>query len=214
MSEATAGAARLAAATDAPPLVLASASRSRAALLKNAGLAFAQDAARVDESAVKAALLAEGASPARAAETLSELKAQRVSPRHAGALVVGADQMLECEGRWFDKAAERGEAAANLRALSGKTHRLVSAVCLVRDGARLWHHVAEARLTVRPLSDDFIAAYLDAIGDAALDSVGAYQIEGLGAQLFSRIEGDPFTIMGLPLLPLLDFLRNHRVVPT
>lgn len=213
MAEPAAGAWRLAAA-DAPALVLASASRSRAALLTNAGLGFTQDAARVDEAAVKAALQAEGAPADRAAETLAELKAQRVSARHPGALVIGADQMLECDGRWFDKAADRAEAAANLRALSGKPHRLISAVCLLRDGVRLWHHVAEARLTMRPLSDDFIAAYLDAVGEAALDSVGAYQLEGLGAQLFSRVEGDHFTILGLPLLPLLDFLRNHRVVPT
>lgn len=214
MTDGAAGTSRLAAAADAPALVLASASRSRAALLHNAGLAFTQDVARIDEAAVKAALLAEGADTARAAETLAELKAQRVAPRHPGALVLGADQMLESGSRWFDKAADSAEAAATLRALAGKTHRLVSAICLVRDGVRLWHHVAEARLTMRPLSDAFIAAYLEDIGSAALDSAGAYQVEGRGAQLFSRIEGDHFTILGLPLLPLLDVLRNHRVVPT
>lgn len=214
MTDGAAGTSRLAAAADAPALVLASASRARAALLHNAGLAFTQDVARIDEAAVKAALLAEGADTARAAETLAELKAQRVAPRHPGALVLGADQMLESGSRWFDKAADSAEAAANLRALAGKTHRLVSAICLVRDGVRLWHHVAEARLTMRPLSDAFIAAYLEDIGSAALDSAGAYQVEGRGAQLFSRIEGDHFTILGLPLLPLLDVLRNHRVVPT
>ena len=214
MTDGAAGTSRLAAAADAPALVLASASRARAALLHNAGLAFTQDAARIDEAAVKAALLAEGADTARAAETLAELKAQRVAPRHPGALVLGADQMLESGSRWFDKAADSAEAAATLRALAGKTHRLVSAICLVRDGVRLWHHVAEARLTMRPLSDAFIAAYLEDIGSAALDSAGAYQVEGRGAQLFSRIEGDHFTILGLPLLPLLDVLRNHRVVPT
>jgi septum formation protein len=214
MTDGAAGTSRLAAAADAPALVLASASRSRAALLHNAGLAFTQDVARIDEAAVKAALLAEGADTALAAETLAELKAQRVAPRHPGALVLGADQMLESGSRWFDKAADSAEAAATLRALAGKTHRLVSAICLVRDGVRLWHHVAEARLTMRPLSDAFIAAYLEDIGSAALDSAGAYQVEGRGAQLFSRIEGDHFTILGLPLLPLLDVLRNHRVVPT
>ena len=214
MTDGAAGTSRLAAAADAPALVLASASRSRAALLHNAGLAFTQDVARIDEAAVKAALLAEGADTARAAETLAELKAQRVAPRHPGALVLGADQMLESGSRWFDKAADSAEAAATLRALAGKSHRLVSAICLVRDGVRLWHHVAEARLTMRPLNDAFIAAYLEDIGSAALDSAGAYQVEGRGAQLFSRIEGDHFTILGLPLLPLLDVLRNHRVVPT
>jgi len=196
----------------APSVVLASASASRRALLRNAGLAVACEAARIDEDEIKVALKAEGADPERVAETLAELKAQRVSRRHAGALVIGADQMLDCNGVWFDKPSDRAHAAAHLKALSGREHRLISALCVVQDGARLWHHLEEARLTVRTLSDTFIDDYLDAVGDAALASVGAYQLEGLGAQLFGRIEGDYFTILGLPLLPLLDFLRNHKVV--
>lgn len=198
----------------APPVVLASASPSRRWLLDNAGLVFANEAAQIDERAVKAALAADGADAGQVAETLAELKAQRVARHHTGGLVIGADQMLECNGVWFDKPADLDHAAAHLRALGGRTHELISAVCVVRDGTRLWHHTDRARLTMRPLDDDFIAAYLAALGEAALTSVGAYQLEGLGAQLFSRVEGDYFTVLGLPLLPLLDFLRNHGVVAT
>ena len=197
-----------------PRLVLASASPSRAALLKQAGIDAIAEPARVDEGEIKTALAAEGATAAVAAETLAELKAQKVSRRYPSVLVVGADQMLECDGLWFDKPTDRAQAAAHLRALGGRTHRLVSAVCVVRDASRIWHHVAEARLTMRPLGDAFIADYLEAVGTRALESVGAYQLEGRGAQLFSRIEGDYFTILGLPLLPLMDVLRNHGVIPT
>ena len=199
---------------DAPPVVLASASASRRMLLKNAGVDLSYDVAQVDEDEVKRALQAEQASAAQVAEALAELKAVRVSRRQAGALVIGADQTLDCQGQWFDKPVDLDHAAGHLRALAGKTHVLHSAVCVVRDGARLWHHIGEARLTMRPLGDDFIADYLAAVGDKALSSVGAYQLEGLGAQLFSRIEGDYFTVLGLPLLPLLDFLRNHRAIPS
>lgn len=197
----------------APAVVLASASRSRRQVLVNAGLPVACEAANIDEGEIKAALAAEHAGAAQVAETLAELKAQRVARHHPGALVIGADQMLECDGTWYDKPADLAEAAAHLRALSGKTHELISCVCVVRDAARLWHRIDRARLTVRPLSEAFVDAYLGAVGEDALTSVGAYQLEGLGAQLFSRVEGDYFTILGLPLLPLLDFLRNHEVVP-
>ena len=120
--------------------------------------------------------------------------------------------MLECEGTWFDKPGDLNQAVEHLEALSGRTHRLVSSACVVRDGTCLWHHGDHARLTMRPLSDAFIDAYLTAVGERALDSVGAYQLEGFGAQLFSRVEGDYFTILGLPLLPLLEFMRLHRVL--
>ena len=197
-----------------PQFILASASPSRAAVLRQAGLPALSEPARVDEAEVKAGLEGEGAGAREIAETLAELKAQKVSRRRPGVIIVGADQMLECEDVWFDKPIDLDQAAAHLRSLSGKTHRLISAVCVVRDGVRLWHHVAEARLTMRPLSEDFIADYLAAVGPAALTSVGAYQLEGLGAQLFTRVEGDYFTILGLPLLPLMDFLRNHGVIAT
>jgi septum formation protein len=199
---------------NAPRVVLASASLSRRRLLENAGVPLLAQAPGVDESQVKAALLAEGAEASQVAETLAELKARKVAAQHPGALVVGGDQMLECDGVWFDKPADREAAAMTLRALSGRQHQLISAVVVVRDEARLWHRIERARLTVRPLSEAFIASYLACAGESALDSVGAYRLEDRGAQLFSRVEGDYFTILGLPLLPLLDFLRNHGVVPT
>ena len=198
----------------APQVVLASSSPSRRRLLANAGLPAIDESAQIDESEVKAGLAAEGADTEQVAETLAELKAQRVARRYPGALVIGADQMLECDGAWFDKPVDLSQAVEHLQALSGKTHRLVSSACVVRDGACLWHHGDHARLTMRPLSDAFIDMYLTAVGEDALDSVGAYQLEGLGAQLFSRVEGDYFTILGLPLLPLLGFLRHHRVLVT
>jgi septum formation protein len=126
--------------------------------------------------------------------------------------VLGCDQMLECGGVWFDKPPDRAHAAAHLRALAGKTHRLVSAVVAYRKMVRVWHHVDSAKLVMRPLSDSFIESYLDRAGDDARASVGAYQLESLGAQLFTRVEGDYFTVLGLPLLPLLGFLRANGVV--
>ncbi len=194
-------------------MILASGSSSRRSLLSNAGVEFDVEAANVDEEEVKLALRGEGATAAQTAETLAELKAQRVSRRHPGILVIGADQMLDCNGVWFDKPEDIDHAAAHLAALRGKEHQLLSAVCVVRDGQRLWHHNDVARLTLRNLSDSFIEDYLAAVGEDALSSVGAYQLEGRGIQLFASIRGDYFSILGLPLLPLLDFLRGHGRVP-
>ena len=196
----------------APRVVLASASAPRRMLLENAGLVFTVEPAQVDEEQVRQSLVAEGASTPQMAETLAELKALKVARRHPGALVIGADQMLDCAGRRFDKPRDRAEAKSHLQALSGQRHSLISAACVARDGARIWHLTARAELTMRPLGEAFIEAYLDAIGPKAMASVGVYQLEGLGAQLFSEIEGDYFTILGLPLLALLDFLRAHRVI--
>jgi septum formation protein len=193
-------------------IVLASASAIRATLLKNAGIPCIVDPGAVDEDEIKRAMKADGATAAAVSETLAELKAMRVAPRHRGVMVFGADQMLECNGVWFDKPVDRDHAAAHLAALSGRTHRLISSAVCVRDGARIWHHTAVASLTMRPLSRDFIERYLHAAGDAVLRSVGAYQLEGLGAQLFAKIEGDYFTVLGLPLLPLLAFLRDNQVI--
>jgi septum formation protein len=194
-----------------PKLVLASGSRTRAAMLEQAGVTAILDKPLVDEDEVKAAGRAEGVSADIVAEALAELKAQRITRRHPGALVVGADQMLECEGRWFDKPADRAAARAQLLDLRGKTHRLVSCAVVVRNGERMWHQIDSARLTMRNFSEAFLDDYLDRVGDDVLHSVGAYQLEGLGAQLFHRVEGDFFTILGLPLLPLLGFLRVHGV---
>lgn len=194
-----------------PQLVLASGSRTRAAMLERAGVTAVLDRPLVDEDEVKAAGRAEGVSADIVAEALAELKAQRITRRHPGALVVGADQMLDCEGRWFDKPADRAAARAQLLDLRGRTHRLVSCAVVVRDGERMWHKIDSASLTMRNFSEAFLDDYLDHAGDEVLHSVGAYQLEGLGAQLFHRVEGDFFTILGLPLLPLLGFLRVHGV---
>lgn len=193
-------------------IVLASASRTRLDLLRRAGVAVEAEAAAIDEAAVKQALHADGAKPEDVAEALAEMKAQRVSRRRPGALVIGADQMLDCNGVWFDKPPDLDHARAQLLALRGKTHALISGAVAVRDGERLWHRTDRARLTMRPFSDGFLEWYLAQTGPAALTSVGAYQLEGLGAQLFAKVEGDYFTILGLPLLPLLDYLRTRGVL--
>jgi septum formation protein len=193
-------------------LILASTSATRQRLLREAGLGFDSQAPGVDEDAVKASLKSEQAGAAQIAETLAELKALRVSARQPEALVIGADQVLDCNGVLFDKPPDLAHARAQLQALRGKIHILATAVCVAQNGARLWHHNAQARLIMRPFSDAFLDDYLKAAGADVLGSVGVYRLEGLGAQLFSRIDGDFFTILGLPLLPLLDFLRGRGVL--
>jgi septum formation protein len=194
------------------PLILASASRSRAQVLRNAGVPFDQVAAAVDEAEIKAAMRADGADAAAVAMALAETKALRISQGRPQALVIGADQMLECDGQWLDKPADRAAARSQLAALRGRSHRLVSAACVLRGGERLWGRTEHATLAMRAFSDEFLDFYLDTAGELAMSSVGAYQVEGLGIQLFARIDGDHFVILGLPLLPLLDFLRAHGVL--
>lgn len=194
-------------------IVLASTSSSRQAMLRGAGVAFEAVAPNVDESEIKLAMVAAGAGAREVADTLAEMKALKVSRRLPGALVLGSDQILETwDGALLDKPEGRAGAEAHLRRLMGRDHRLVCGAVIAMDGAVMWRVVDTARLTMRPLSDAFIAAYLDQEGDAVLGSVGAYRIEGLGAQLFSKIDGDHFTVMGLPLLPVLDFLRVRGVL--
>ena len=193
-------------------LILASGSKIRRQLLAGAGLSFEVEVSHVDEDAVKASARDQEGTALSIAETLAELKALQVSARYPGSLVIGCDQTLDCQGILFDKPKDRDQAFAHLMAFSGKTHSLISSVVVVKDNQRLWHHNERADLQVRPLSQDYIAWYLEQVGDAATSSVGAYQLEGLGAQLFSKISGDYFTILGLPLLPLLEFLRGQGVL--
>lgn len=169
--------------------------------------------AQVDESEIKASMKAEGQSASDVAEVLAELKAIRVSQLFPDALVIGADQMLTCQSEWFDKPTDMDHAQAHLLALQGKSHDLITSTCLAQQGRRIWHDQDRATLTMRTLSHSFISFYLNLVGDKALNSVGAYQIEGMGAQLFSQVDGDFFTIRGLCLLPLLEMLRRHGVVP-
>ena len=198
----------------APRLVLASASASRKALLEQAGLLFETRAAHVDEAEIKRGARAEGASAADTALLLARLKAERVARRDPEALVIGCDQLLICEDRWFDKPADVADARAHLGLLRGRTHTLATAVLCQRGEQRLWHHVAQPRLTMRGFSDAFLDAYLAAEGDAVLSTVGAYRLEGLGAHLFDAVQGEHAAVLGLPLLPLFGFLRQHGVLLT
>ncbi|MFQ5765667.1 MAG: Maf family nucleotide pyrophosphatase [Rhodospirillales bacterium] len=188
--------------------MLASASRIRDRILTDAGVDHVCDPASIDEHGLKEKLRREGADVETAAAALAEAKARDVSARHPGAIVIGADQILEYDGRWFDKPPDRNVALATLRTLKGRTHRLISAAAVARQGEALWLHVETARLTMREFTEPFLRRYVDEAGDDILDSVGAYRLEGTGAQLFQRIDGDYFTILGLPLLPLLQFLRE------
>jgi len=194
------------------PLILASASPVRLAMLTAAGIAAEAAPARIDEADVKTAMLAEAAPPRDIADKLAELKALRISARRPGALVLGADQVLVSGGRLFDKPATLAEARAQLQALRGRSHRLLSAAVLALDGQPIWRHVGTATLTMRPFTDAFLDAYLAQIGDLALTSVGCYHLEGRGAQLFATVQGDYFTILGLPLLELLGVLRARGVL--
>ena len=195
-----------------PGLVLASRSAARAALLHNAGVNFHIAAADIDENAIRRSVRAESGDAAAAAALLADSKAIEVSRHHGDALVIGADQILDCDGAWFDKPVDLQRARDDLLALRGRTHQQLSAVSVVRNGVPLWRYVETANLTMRDFSDDFLDDHLAAVGDAVLASAGAYQLEGPGVQLFSLIEGDYFAILGLPLLPLLDFLRQQGLV--
>jgi len=193
-------------------LVLASASRSRIALLKNAGVNFTSMPARIDERAIEAPLAACGKTPAEIAMALAEAKALSAADSEPDAFVIGADQILAADGRRWNKPASIAEARDQLMTLSGRAHELHSAIAVARGGNVAWRHGETARMTMRRLPADLVNAYLTRVGEAILSSVGGYQIEGPGIQLFERIEGDYFTILGLPLLPLLGYLRSAGVI--
>lgn len=194
----------------APPLILASASPSRRQLLANAGLVFDIEPSGIDEDEITRSL-GSRAAPQELASTLAEMKAVKVSGRRPEAFVIGADSTLACNGRLFSKPPTMEAARKQLQALRGQQHELFSSVVVARGGVRLWHWSERARLTMRQANDAFIDAYLARAGDDVLSSVGAYQLEGLGAHLFARVDGDYFTILGLPLLPLLSYLAGHGI---
>ncbi|MBV8456200.1 MAG: Maf family protein [Acetobacteraceae bacterium] len=195
-----------------PRIILASASAARRALLANAGLSFVTEVAAVDEAAVRQAARQEGSSADDAALLLAELKGRRIAQRHPDALVIAADQILVCGETWFEKPADMTLARAQLLALRGRTHVLVTAVLCLRGGTQVWQHVARPALTMREFSEGFLEEYLEAEKERILGSVGAYRLEGLGVHLFARVEGEYGAILGLPVLPLLGFLRQHGVL--
>ena len=195
-----------------PELILASASTARASLLRAAGIAFAVEPAAIDESAIKRDFLDAGHNAAACAFALAEAKARIVAMRHPKSLVIGADQILVAGDEWFDKPRDLAEASAQLWRLRGRDHVLITAACAYRDERRLWDTTVIPKLTMRRFGEAFLTRYIAAEGDAVLASVGAYRLEGRGAQLFSRIEGDYFAILGLPLLELLQFLREAGVL--
>lgn len=196
------------------PLVLASSSATRQAMLRAAGVPFEVVVARIDEEALTAALLAEERPARDIADALAEMKAARVSDKVPGALVVGADQTLSCQGRLLSKPGSPEEAREQLGFLMGRTHSLHSAAVIYRGGEPLWRHVSEGRLTMGRLSDEWLDGYLQRNWEAVRQSVGGYRIEEEGVRLFSRIEGDHFTVLGLPLLPLLSFLAGRGTIPS
>ena len=193
-------------------LILASGSATRLSMLRSAGVEVVVEKAQVDEASVIEALIAEKARPRDIADLLAEMKAMKVSARRPGAFVIGADQVLSVGSQVVQKATDVAEARQQLLMLRGKTHVLSSAVCVASNGSPVWREVREARLTMREFSEAFLDGYLAEAGEDILGSVGAYQVEKLGIQLFSRIEGDHFTILGLPLISLLDFLRMHGLL--
>ncbi len=193
-------------------LVLASSSPFRRLLLENAGLEFSTRPASIDEREIESRLTERNALPDEVAVELAMAKALDVADHFPGAFIIGSDQTMSLGSRVYHKPVSLDDARNTLRSLSGQTHHLNSGVAIARDGKVIWKTVAKAAMTVRPLSDDFIESYLESVGDAVMSSVGGYQLEGRGIRLFDTIEGDYFTILGLPMLPLLKALRELGAV--
>ena len=197
----------------ADPIILASSSEIRATLLRNAGVPFTTEKPRVDEEMIRASLEAEEASPRDIADFLAEAKARKVSLKANGALVVGCDQVLDFDGSVMSKPADPSACLAQLTALRGKTHRLLSAAVIYKDAEPLWRHVGVVRLTMREFSDDFLRDYVDRNWESIRWSVGGYKLEEEGVRLMSRIEGDYFNVLGLPMIELLNYLTVRGALP-
>ena len=195
------------------PLILASASSTRARLLSAAGIRFETIHPGIDERALKAALKSDGIDSAAAAETLAEAKALQISLRVPEALILASDQLLVCGEVWFDKPRDYSNLIAQIQTLQGRWHSLWTAAVLMRGGQRIWHTRQQAKLLMRPLEPEEIKAYANQAGESVLSCVGGYEIEGLGANLFTKIEGDTFVIQGLALLEVLEALRNQGRAP-
>lgn len=194
-------------------VILASGSKIRKQLLEAAGVRFDVKVARVDEGSIKASLLSEGAKPNDVADVLAEMKARQISSQMPDGLVIGCDQVLVCNGKIYDKATTLDDAREVLKELRGQAHSLLSAAVIYEKGSPVWRHTGRAQLVMRNFSDDFLEEYLSS-DDELLHSVGCYRLEDAGVQLFSRIQGDYFSVLGLPLLEILDFLRTRGVIST
>ena len=197
----------------ADPIILASSSEIRATLLRNAGVPFTTEKPRVDEEMIRASLQAEEASPRDIADFLAEAKSRKVSLKANGALVIGCDQVLDLDGSVMSKPADPSECLDQLTALRGKTHRLLSAAVIYKDGEPLWRHVGVVRLTMREFSDDYLRDYVDRNWESVRWSVGGYKLEEEGVRLMSRIEGDYFNVLGLPMIELLNYLTVRGALP-
>ncbi|MBR9862428.1 MAG: septum formation protein Maf [Rhodobacteraceae bacterium] len=193
-------------------IVLASGSQIRARMLRDAGVDFAVDVPRVDEESILLSLQAEGAKPGDIADTLAEYKARRIADRHPDSVVIAADQILTCNGQVYSKPKSVEEARDHLLSLRGQGHQLLSAVVVYEQAKPVWLHIGRAQLAMRDFSDAFLEDYLAKAGDTVLSSVGCYQLENIGVTLFSRVQGDYFTILGLPLLEVLEFLRSRGAI--
>lgn len=193
-------------------ILLASGSEIRAQLLRQAGVAFRVEVARVDEGAIKAALLAEGAAPRDIADTLAEAKARKVSGKHPGEMVLGCDQVLDFEGTLLSKPDTKDHALDQLKAMRGKRHMLLSAAVIYRDGEPLWRHVGQVRLVTRMASDAYLESYVDRNWESIRHAVGAYKLEEEGVRLFTTIDGSYFNVLGLPMLELINYLGLQGII--